>query len=166
MELYKTILMYDKLPQRRLARYQTKQPTPKLTYLTDSESIREEVGYEETLVLTTPKETNWEKVLLDLLMKSAKPTPEDKEIPYEIMASAFFVEQEVICTNVIKHPSNKYTPIMDDLNVYESEFCPKNSIFFLPPAQFLGVFPETHNKEERGMAILNSNFVFHVECSD
>lgn len=165
MELYKTILLHDYLPYDCLSpRYESELNAPKLFYNPDSECVERQNDGEEVIVPTTSKEVNWEKVLFDLLLESAKPTPEDKEVPHEIMAAAFFEEKELLCENVVKHPSNKYTPIMDDLNVYESEFCPKNSIFFLPPAQYFGVFPETAGKRERGMAIINPLFVFHVEC--
>ena len=119
----------------------------------------------EVLIPTTTDEVNWDYELIQMLIQSVDESDTIRTISAKSLDDHFawldvascFEENELICSQVVVHPSRSVE--MPLLDVHESELCPINKAFFLAPPQFMGALATRNNKTEFGMGILNSNFV-------
>jgi hypothetical protein len=165
-DLASKVLMVDHVPGSLLARYELSKSSVSLVFYPRTPSYIEKHFYNlEILVPTTEDDINWDYELIQMLIQSVDESDTIRNISAESLDDHFawldvascFQENELICSKVVVHPSRAVE--MPLLDVHESELCPENKAFFLPPPQFLGVLATRNNKTEFGMSVLNSNFV-------
>jgi hypothetical protein len=176
--LTEKILFADVLNENQLARYEIN-GSRYLTYhngtIADRKTksifrfvICKELGDEEVLVTTTEDEVNWDEVLMEMLIKSVPETNEDRNITSEKLndplclfkIQAQFEKKDIVLRQVVVHPSKYVDMPMYSFDIIQSELCPVDSAFFLPPPQFLGVL--VLKKSETGIGLLNPDFVIRL----
>jgi hypothetical protein len=164
-DLASKVLMVDHVPGSLLARYELSESSLSLVFWPEQNKIVKISNCEEILVPTTEDDINWDYELIQMLIQSVDESDTIRNISAESLDDHFawldvascFQENELICSQVVVHPSRAVE--MPLLDVHESELCPENKAFFLPPPQFMGVLAIRNNKTEFGMSILNSNSV-------
>jgi hypothetical protein len=173
-ELSKKVLLWDRVPLEHLPRYETSDEPVSYVFSPMTGNIVRAHG-EEILVPLTKNDVNWDEVLIKMLEKSdrtmttreTKLTPTAETIDNHdllLEVDSYFADMNVLCGQVVVHPDNsKEMPLFD---VYETDLCPVDRVYFLAPPQFLGVlatkdFP--NEPRQTGMSVINSQFVFGVD---
>jgi len=168
-KLTEKILCTDVLNENQLGRYIVN-GSRCLTY--HNGKIVEETGGEEVLISTTEDEVNWDEVLMEMLIKSVPETNEDRNITSEKLndplcildAQSYIESRDVMLGQVVVHPSKYVNMPMYSFDIIQSELCPVDSAFFLPPSQFLGV--HVLKKSETGVGLLNPDFVVRMNFTN
>jgi len=167
--------MWDDIPLGNLARYEVQEGTVSIIYSPMSGSLVKSSGNPEMVIPLTTKDVDWDKVLIDMLEKSTRvmTSRETKlgitaesldDIDLKLDVDTHFSDLQLICAQVVKHPDNAFES--RELDVHETDLCPKDKAYFLPPCQFLGVFATKNFPSEplqAGMSIINSQYVLEVE---
>jgi hypothetical protein len=163
-DLAHKVLLFDEVPVGHLTRYEASDAMP-LVFDSRENNIVKKNGYEDILVPMTTDDVNWDDALIKILIESVDESDTIRNVSAESLdnhfawldVASFFEENNLLCTQVVVHPSRATE--MPNLDVHESELCPENKAFFLPPPQFLGVLATRKGKQEFGMSVINSQFV-------
>lgn len=171
-DLAQKVLMVDKVPEENLARYEfgPELGIP-LIYNPNNHEIVETQNSTEVLAPLTTEDTNWDKVLIEILLKCVNNEDSSRNKTVSDFADhfnwldidAFFCDNEVMCTQVIIHTSQNCD--LSSLDVHQSEYCPQNVAFFLPPPHFLGALATKKDKHEMGIVVINTNLVVKVNLT-
>lgn len=175
MELSKKVLMCDEVPLENLPRYEVPNDAVSIIYSPMTGNVVKSSGAEEILIPLTKKDVDWDKVLIQMLEKSARvmTSRETKlgitaksldDIDLKLDVDTHFSDLQLICAQVVTHPDNAFES--SELDVRETDLCPKDKAYFLPPPQFLGVLATKNFPSEplqAGMSIVNSQYVLEVE---
>lgn len=158
------VLCVDEVEVGRLARYEVSGAIPHVFHSRENNIVKKN-GCEEILVPMTTDDVNWDDILIKILIECVDESDTIRNVSAESLDNhfalldvvSFFEENNLLCTQVVVHPSRATEiPFFD---VHESELCPENKAFFLPPPQFLGVLATRKDKQEIGMCVINSQFV-------
>lgn len=169
--------MWDKIPLEVLARYEVPDDSIAIIYSPMTGNTVKS-SQPEIVIPLTKKDVDWDKTLIEMLKKSTRvmTSRETKlgisaktinDIDLKLDVDAHFAELALICSQVIVHPDNAVG--INELDVHETDLCPKDKAYFLPAPQFLGVLATKDFPSEPtqvGMSILNSQYVLDVELKE
>lgn len=169
MELSKKVLMCDEVPLECLPRYEVPDDSVSIIYSPMTGNVVKSFGNEEILVPLTKKDVDWDKVLMQMLEKASGPVIQAKsldDIDLKLDVDTHFADMELVCAQVVIHPDNTFES--RELDVHETDLCPKNEAYFLPPPAFLGVLATKNFPSEplqTGMSVINSGYVLKAELT-
>lgn len=159
-DLASKVLFHDHIPRGRLAIYLLPNHQ-NVAYTYHNNKIVSVTQADEILIPMIDEEINFDEVLIQLLNHSVDGDP-NRNITagyssnkwYSYLQSLAFIP-----TQVIMHPSCSIS--MPLMKKYTSELCPKETAYFLPAPELLGVYA-TREVPDAGISILYPHRVVKV----
>ena len=159
--IYQEVLMVDML-NGMAPRYEH-DSKEKVYYYAGNNIIKKHTGIEEISVpMFEYYAQDWDQVLIELLMKCSQNIIQCKEPNWNMWCKAkdVYSKEEMSFASIITHTDVDFeVPPLTKALI--TPFCPKDTMFVLPAANYLGVAPVQDT--DQGMAVINSSLVVKIQ---
>ena len=171
-DLASKVLIVDEVPEDNIARYEVSQYPVSLVFDPRDKEIYKESDGEEIFVPMTSDDVDWDSELIKMLVKSVEDAGPNRILSTKnlddddtwLAVLSYFDKLDLVCKQVVVHPSRAVD--MDLIDVHQSELCPKDKAFFLPPFCFVGVLATREDRREFGMLLANTEVVVCVNFEE
>lgn len=134
----------------------------KVYYYAGNNIVKKHTGIEEISVpMFLYYAQDWDRVLIELLTKCNQNIIQCKEPNWNMWTKVrdVFSKHELTFTSIITHDVDFEVPPFTKALI--TPFCPKDTMFVLPAANYLGVSPTEDTRQ--GMAVINSSLVVKIQ---
>jgi hypothetical protein len=159
--IYQEVLMVDML-NGMAPKYEVRE-MERVFYYAGNNTIKKQLNREEIKVpMFAYYAQDWDQVLIELLNKCNQNIIQCKEPNWNMWCKAkdVYSKEDMSFASIITHTDVDFeVPPLTKALI--TPFCPKDTMFVLPAANYLGVAPVQDT--DQGMAVINSSLVVKIQ---